>query len=261
MNPECFIPQPGVFDIEDMEYCFIRYKTPISEISRRWGISEEDASALCERSSDLSAYVNICFFKNENDYVSIYVYSGDAELSYIDDYYARKKKVCTGCSRDFGLCSCKSPDYMLTSSEYEMVNDDIKTSSGIIIPRGTKIPWYRPKRFPIVIRKNTSLDKSVFGQSDCEFIKDQQEEINRVLTRIHEKLMMAGVYPFKPDDCSFRFDNSIGGKVLNLGHADSYQNFGVLDTTPNISKDLEYIDKTYDAAKRILGISDTYQGI
>ncbi|MBQ2686234.1 MAG: hypothetical protein IJF55_00695, partial [Clostridia bacterium] len=32
------------------------------------------------------------------------------------------------------------------------------------------------------------------------------------------------------------------------------------DTTPDISRDLEYAENIYDSAKRILGISDTYQG-
>lgn len=259
LNPECFIGQPGVFETDDMEYCFIRFNTPISEIERRWGLCE-GADSLLERADDLSAVVNICFYRNRKGYVSIYVFSGDAELSFVDDYYGRKKKYCPDCLSEKEFCECGSEKSILKSADTELVRKDIVKSTGEIIPAKSRIPWYRPRKFPIAIRRNTSLDKSVIGQSDCEFIKDQQEEINRVLTRVHEKLMMAGVYPYKPEDCSFRYDNSIGGKVLNLTRADSPDSFGIVDTTPDISKDLEYAENIYDSAKRILGISDTYQG-
>ncbi|MBQ2686344.1 MAG: hypothetical protein IJF55_01250, partial [Clostridia bacterium] len=71
LNPECFIGQPGVYEIDDMEYCFIRFNTPISEIEKRWGLGE-GADSLLERADDLSAVVNICFYRNESGYVSIF---------------------------------------------------------------------------------------------------------------------------------------------------------------------------------------------
>jgi hypothetical protein len=37
-------------------------------------------------------------------------------------------------------------------------------------------------------------------------------------------------------------------------------NYGVVDTTPDISKDMAEAERLYDHAKRILGISDSYQG-
>ena len=64
----------------------------------------------------------------------------------------------------------------------------------------TRLPLYRPTRFPIVIRKNTSEEKSLFGQSDCEFIRPQQQEINKIESRILMKLMRSGVTPILPDD-------------------------------------------------------------
>ena len=53
----------------------------------------------------------------------------------------------------------------------------------------TKLPFYRPKRLPIVIRKNTSQEDSLLGQSDCEFIRPQQQAINKIESRILMKLL------------------------------------------------------------------------
>jgi len=73
-------------------------------------------------------------------------------------------------------------------------------------------------------------------------------------------MMMSGVFPYKPDDCHFRYDNSVGGKVLNLRPGEAASRFGVLDTTPNITQDLKYVEAIYKDAKRILGITDAFVG-
>jgi hypothetical protein len=66
----------------------------------------------------------------------------------------------------------------------------------------TRLPWYAPTVFPIVIRKNTSEEGNLFGQSDCEFIRPQQQAINKVESRIMMKLMNASVTPVLPEDAS-----------------------------------------------------------
>lgn len=255
INPQRFVGQPGVSSIDKMEYCFIVYSSSVSEIRRKW---KSDFSPCIQ---DDTVEVKVCFYKNEDGRVSLYVFSDGEEIAHYDDYYSRKRRVCKSCGLGAFHCTCERPSLVSVSSHIEELTKDVVLSDGEIIPKGKKLPRYIPSHFPIVIRKNTSLDGCLLGQSDCEFIKYQQEEINKVLSRVHEKLIMSGVYPFKPDDCRFQFDNSVGGKVLNLSPADSPSSFGVIDTTPDISRDLEYISRTYDDAKRILGISDTYQGI
>lgn len=261
LDPTALVGQPGVYDVDEMEYLFIRYKTVKDELIGRWGLSHEDAELLTEEGENHTVQVVICFYRNEKGYVSLYAFTGDTELAYFDDYYARKKETCALCGLERALCRCEKGEYTFVSAEYEVLDKDIRRNGKLPIAAGTKIPWYRPMHFPIVVRKNTSKRESVFGQSDCEFIRPQQLEINKILSRVHEKLVMSGVYPYKPDDCRFQFDNTVGGKVLNLAPGDSPHSFGVIDTTPDISKDLEYVKENYESAKRILGISDTYQGI
>ena len=257
LSPMNFLPQPDVTSLDDMEYFFLFFTSSKDELARTYALSEEALNRL--GSEEETAEVTVCFYKDEEGKISRFIFSGDAILSDVEDFYARKRTVCTECSLDAALCRCHGKK-VTVSEEFEYAFDDILLADGRTVPKGSVIRRYRPKHFPLVIRKNTSFEEELFGQSDCLFIKPQQEEINKALSRIHDKMMMAGLYPYKPDGCQFRYDNSIGGKVLNLRPGESPNMFGVLDTSPDVTTDLAYVESTYRDAKRILGISDAYVG-
>ena len=124
----------------------------------------------------------------------------------------------------------------------------------------TRLPWYKPKSFPVILRKNVSREGSVYGQSDCETIRPQQEEVNKILSRLHEKVMGGTVTPFMPEDSLFVYDNSINKKVLRLKPNQVPGQFGVLDTTYNPQADLLLVEAAYETAKKTLGITASYQG-
>lgn len=256
ISPTAFLPQPNVNALDDMEYFFLFFTSGKDGLMRTYQLSEAALDSLSEGDT---VEVTVCFYKNEKGQISRFVFAEDIVLSDIEDIYARKRVICKDCREDASLCRCGGKQ-MLVSEELEYTEEEILLASGEVIPKGSAIRRYRPKRYPLVIRKNTSFEESLFGQSDVSFIRPQQEEINKTLSRLHEKLMMAGLYPYKPDGCQFRYDNSIGGKVLSLRPGESPNMFGVLDTTPDIAKDLAYIEATYRDAKRILGISDAFVG-
>lgn len=280
LNPTDFVPEAGVYEIEDMEYCFLRFESTKNEVMRRYGITPEEAEKAEEPplggDAD-AALVIVCFWRNDEGQVCRFVYSGDAVLSDIEDYYARKSTVCAGCGKSRGLCRCKNPLFTLRSEEEEILTADIPLDGGRVIPafspeveedgtchgklKPTRIPYYRPTRFPIVIRKNTSEEKSLFGQSDCAFIRPQQQQINKIETRILQKLMRSGITPILPDDAEITLDNSVFGQSIRLRAGDEKERYGVLDTTPSIAQDIEQSERLYQHAKRILGITDSYLGM
>ncbi len=279
LSPLDFIPEPGVYEVEDMEYCFLRFETSAAEVCRRYGVSREQLSRLGEEGEwEDTVELVLAFWRNEGDLVSAFAFCGDAVLLDIEDYYARKDTICRSCRKTASLCTCPSPHLVTDSVEEEYLSEDVTLSDGRIIPamsplpdlaRGvlteqlvpTRIPYYRPRRFPIVIRKNTSEEKSLYGQSDCEFIRPQQQQINKIESRILEKLMRSGVTPILPDDAELTLDNSIFGQVIKLRSGDERERYGILDTTPSIAQDITQSDRLYEHAKRILGITDTYLGM
>lgn len=309
LSPRRFTGQPSIYEVKDMEYCFIQFETTKEEIVRKYGVTFDvaDETENDDNADDKTATLYICYYKNDAGKVCQYIWSGDTELSDIEDYFARKRFICKKCGKRKELCNCDKPDFELHDEEYEEVLRDIKRSDGTFIPaqceviengqvvmetkkeqavdqtglpifddatgirmpllvdvqvpkmQQTKLPFYTPNILPIVIRKNTSEEDSLLGQSDCEFIRPQQQAINKLETRIDKKLNRAGVYPIVPDDATIELDNSLYEKVFRADQT-NYALFGKLDLQVDISRDIAQAERLYDQAKRILGITDSFQG-
>ncbi len=266
LSPKSFIPQPGITAVEDMEYCFLRFTTTRSEAVRRYGITKEASANLeCEYAYDDSfsdtdaVNVIVTFYRDENGEIGQYVFSGDVELSNIAEYYKRKVRVCRVCGLGEGACDCASGDFVTENLEKEALDGRIAE----LFPdaKELSVPYYTPKKFPIVIRKNTTCEDLVFGQSDCAFIRPEQQAINKVETRILQKLLRAGVTPVMPEDASLALGNSVFGQVIKMKPGERLDQYGKIDTTPDVSQDIEEAERLYDHAKRTLGISDAFQGI
>lgn len=149
------------------------------------------------------------------------------------------------------------------SPAFEMGADGVVTPlmTTVMVPKTeqTRLPFYQIDVFPIVIRKNTSQEDKLIGQSDCEFIRPQQQAINKIESRMMEKVIGAGVYPVVPEDCTVDLDNSIYQKVFRA-KPNTASLYGRVDLQVDISRDMQQAERLYDQAKRILGITDSFQG-
>ena len=307
LAPHRFIGQPNIYNVADMEYCFIRFETTKDDIVRRYGVEYEIADETESDSGvddDMTATLIVCYYKDDEDKICQFIWSGDTVLEDMDDYYSRKRQICSVCGERKGVCLCDDPKFELKTEEFEILTRDIPLSDGSFIPamspvvkdgqvvmetekrnvldtlgnivfdadglplttdvqypklEPTKIPFYRPGTFPIVIRRNISEEDSLWGQSDCEAIRPQQQVVNKAESRIMEKCMGAGVYPIVPEGCKLELDNSVFKKVFRANQG-NYNLFGRVDLQVDISRDVLVADRAYDHAKRILGISDSFQG-
>lgn len=310
ISPRNFVPQPNIFNVQDMEYCFVTFTTTKEDLMRKYDVSFEVAeSAVREEGDDEdTATLYVCYYKDDEGKVCEYAWSGDTEILDIDDFYARKRKVCTKCGKKEGLCECDKPKFKLESEDYEEIDHDIIIDGEIAIPaeseiirdgvvvteevqvpamsangmpqldvdamgniapmmmaqqipktEPTRLPFYRPNRLPIVIRKNTSQEDSLLGQSDCEFIRPQQQAINKIESRILSKLLKAGVVPTVPEDYAGNVSDGIFDRAIRL-KAGQENLYGRIDLQVGIQGDIAEAERLYDHAKRILGISDSFQG-
>ena len=256
--PKDFIPEPEVYSADEMEYCFIKSYSTRDEAVRRFHIPTDLTDYLDTDNGSLTedgiVYIN-CFYKDEDGAVGKYVFSGGVQLLDIKNYYKRKIKVCKKCGKREGECACETDSFRLTDIEYEDVRDK---ATGKTIP---SVPFYIPTRLPIVIRRNTPKEKSLFGYSDCEFIRPEQQAINKVESRILQKLLRSGITPIVPDGATVTLNNSVFGQIIKMRPGESVAQYGTVDTTPDISADIAEAERLYDHAKRILGVTDAYQGI
>ena len=106
LSPKDFIPQPNMFRVEDMEYCFLRFSTTREELCRRFGVSR-DVAMLAEAEAegdfladDDTVTVVICFYRDDEGHIGRFVFSGDALLEDTPRYYGRKRAVCPACERE-----------------------------------------------------------------------------------------------------------------------------------------------------------------
>ncbi len=312
LSPRHFCGQPGIFDINEMDYCFVTFDTTREDLVRKYGITPEEATeteseAANATEDENTATLYVCYYKDENSNICQYAWSGDVELLDEPDYYGRKRKVCKNCGKDEAHCTCEKPKFETLNQEEETLTRDIVLSDGSILPAmsveikdgmpvfdtvrqplreqngavvmemeggvympvmadvqvpkmiPTTIPFYKIDVYPIVIRKNTSEEDKLFGQSDCEFIRPQQQAINKIESRIINKLVRAGVYPIVPDTYNGDLSEGILEDVIRVAR-DEVSLFNRLDLQTDISRDVAEADRLYDQAKRILGITDAYQG-
>ena len=238
ISPECFIPEPGIYSIEDMRYCFIRSVTTRGELHSKYGVPSSEtakASLDCEILGDPMAdtiEIVTAFYIDDDGDVGKMVFSGDILLSDRPKYFYKRNE------------------------DGEISLFDTLTVNG----RPAQVSISVPKRFPIVIRRNTSASPALFGDSDCEKIRPQQQAINKVESRILKKLLRAGITPVMPEGSTVTMSNSVFGQVIKMRPGESLDSYGKIDTTPDIKQDIEEADRLYDMARRILGISDSMTG-
>ena len=259
VSPRDFFPQPELCRIEDMEYCFFRFDTTREEIVRRYGVSRDVAAeAGREGESDgvgETVTVVVCYYRGEEGEICRFVFSGDAVLEDAVGYFRRiigKKRA--DAERIGKPMPLSSGDSIPPVTAY--LRED-----GSVGRTPTALPYYEIDEFPIVIRRNTAAERRLFGQSDCFFIRPQQQAINKVESRILQKLMRGSVTPIVPEDAQISVNNSVFGQVIRLRPGESAAQYGKVDTTPDVSRDVLEAERLYDQAKRIVGISDTYQGM
>lgn len=126
----------------------------------------------------------------------------------------------------------------------------------------TRLPFYKPRRFPVVVRWNTSsIDGDWCGVSDCDVIRDQQILVNKLESRMATKLLRSGVAAVVPQGAGIEeASNGIFERVVRLKPNQGKGQYGVISTEVGVAQDTNQADRQYDAAKKVAGITNSYQG-
>ena len=277
IHPRQMIPQPGVTEIEKMDYYFIRTPQTKEYIKRRFnkdvGEEEETDTELREGvATDDIVTVITAYYKNEDNGIGLYRWCGDVELESIDDYQARHLTVCANCGapKEDDVCPiCGSKkfetrkDEMSTIRLYNNVETGINPMTGEPIVEevevDVEIPYYKPNVFPLVLRKNISKGRSLLGYNDINFIADQQDTIKKLGSKTNEKLLKGGSYVTLPKDVGLETtDEEL--KIIRLENPAQKALIDVITIQADTAQDRMMIQENYDWAKSALGISDAFQG-
>ena len=275
VHPRQFIPQPGITDIDKMDYMFIRTPQTKGYVKRRFGVDveaeqETDKEIRDEIASEDIVTVITCYYKNKDNGIGIYRWCGDVELEDNEDYQARMRKVCKKCGKPQSgdVCECGSKTFVEEKDDMATVTlyEQRQTS---VLPDGTpliedvevdvEVEYYKPNVFPIVLRKNISKDKSLLGRSDVDVISDQQESVKKFGTKINEKTLTGGSFVTLPEGVAVELTDQ-EMKVLRLSNPAQKALIDVITVQADTTQDRINLEENYQWAKSSLGITDSYQG-
>lgn len=123
----------------------------------------------------------------------------------------------------------------------------------------TQIPVYKPNKFPLIMRKNVSIDGKFLGNSDIDFIKDQQNEINKYLTKISEKTLKGGSLVAMPSRLQVD-DTDEDMKLVKYDNPAEADGIRVFNLQADFSGDMEMAERNYEWSRQTVGITDSFQG-
>jgi hypothetical protein len=237
------------------------------------------------------------FYKDEDGNIGKYTWCGEKELEDLPNFYARRLKRCQMCGTvvNGDVCECGSKKIKESIEEYETLEQDVICSDGSVIPamspasdengpimdpvmdpmgmpmidemgqpmtqprmEPTKIKYFSPSRYPVIIRKNVPSPFSFPGQSDVDVIRDQADAIKKVVSKIERKIIDGGAIIKLPNNPNIKISDEIY-KVVR-GETAELSQIGVENIEADIGQDIVFMQEQYKSAQYTLGINDSYQG-
>ena len=140
LHPYKVIPQPGVTDLNDMDYFFVQNIMTKKAVKRFYGVdvseAENDDIEVSPDNKDANTNedivtVNTCYFKNDDGSVGKYVWCDYIELQNFKDYQARQRDTCAECGATMtgGVCPvCGSKKKKKVTDDYEELIEGIEIS-------------------------------------------------------------------------------------------------------------------------------------
>jgi hypothetical protein len=154
---------------------------------------------------------------------------------------------------------CGGTEFEDSQEDEELLVEDIVRQDGSVIPAGTKVPFYKPNIYPVVIQNNVSIYGQLLGESDIDKIADQQNSLNRVSKKIIDKVFTSGSYISLPPNARIRKDSE-EMKIIDLESPKDKEMIDVFTMEADISNDIVLRDAFYEEARQIVGITDSFQG-
>lgn len=256
-HPRQVIPQPGVTEIENMDYIFILFSMTRDSVKRKYGVdvsdAEEDSPEIRDSEENKVAEdlvtVNYAYYKNESGGIGLFAWCDMYTLIDMNDYQARQLEVCVKC----GEVKTKDTCTVCGGKKFEKRNQDFEEIDGL------QVPYYKPNCFPLILRRNVTKANSLLGVSDVKVIEDQQDAIKKYGTKIQEKLIKGGSLVTLPRGLSVD-TNGEDLQIIRIDNPAQVSQIKVINVQADVNSDISMLETNYQWAKSTLGVTDAYQG-
>ena len=247
----------------------------------------EDASAADELVTQI-----VALYKNADGNLGRFSWCLDQVLEDHEDYYARKLPVCTSCGavkpaelQDGEPCpECGGTEWREKELEFEEITQPIETAHGRIIgqeltltpeaiqtalaagdslesilPEPVKIPYYKPKKFPLILQRNVPVYGRLLGMSDVDAIEDQQNALNWIDRKIFDRIGKAGTRITMPPKANFTMDPE-DQEIWYLKSPADAEMIGSYDFKGDLEYELFERGQIVQQARDVLGITQSFRG-
>ena len=258
-------PQPGITNIKDAEYIFVKELVSCKKIKDLYNVDIPEGGMYRGMNILKTAY-----YLNDDGYLSRFGWVDDVVVFDEDYYELRKFKVCKKCGEYFGNndhCPvCGNKTYVYKSEKYETLSDDIvrivdpqTQKTELLAKAGTRIPYYKIKKLPFVLRKNISASGKLYGISDVDKLENNQESLNKLMTKMEENVLKGGSIVTLPVGVNMNnTDDTL--KIVRIKDPNQMRAFSVQTVQANIQQDDILQERMYQSGRTCLGITDSYQG-
>lgn len=271
------VPEPGIKNYRLMNYIFERQSISVARIYDLYG------RLMIPLDNISNCNVITYYYLNENHVVSrfMYVESTNQVITWDEDWQMRKLRVCYACGvvNPIGdkCVNCGSKKFVYTNAEEEVLEEDIKTlhnpyeegktndvSKDITVAepfltKGTKIPYYQIRQLPFVPRVATSSLTTIYGVSEVSILLDMQDAINKIMTKIKEKILKSGAVVTKPDKMKIN-DTDDTFKIMGVKTQEEAAMIQVKQIIADVSQDMNSTMLFYESARSSSGVTESYQG-
>lgn len=271
------VPEPGVLDYRQLNYCFERSVMSLSRIYdlyHRHIIPTEPGIA--------TASVITYYYRNKNGVVGRFMFAEATRqvITWDEDWQIRKVRKCTNCGAINPIgdaCRvCAGTSFRYANGTTEILEEDIvkltnpyeegksqnpddNMKEEVFLKAGTEIPFYQVRQLPFVPRlSNSSLD-SIYGKSEVAILLDMQDSINKILTKVEEKILKSGAVVTKPNSVKLN-DKDETFKILSVRTADEGQMVQLKQIMADVQQDMATAQLIYESARASSGITNSFQG-
>lgn len=271
------VPEPGCRDYRLMNYIFEKSTMSLSRIYDVYNryISPSEAG---ENGVEVISY----YYKNENGIIGRFMYSAASRqvISWDEDWQIRKLRTCTVCDTVNAIgtychnCGSEKFKYKNATTEvleeslmrlhnpYEEGESDDPTDnarSEVFLEEGTEIPFYQVRQLPFVPRLSVSSLDTIYGISEVGILLDMQDSVNKILTKVEDKILKSGAVVTKPEKIKLN-DKDESFKVLGVRSAEEAAMIQAKQILADVSQDIAGAQLFYESARASSGITESYQG-
>lgn len=271
------VPEPAVKDYRLMSYLFERSEMSLSRIYDLYGRLIVPTTTGTNTVEIISYY-----YKNENGVVGRFLYSPSSRqvVTWDEDWQIRKVRVCTTCGEinPIGdVCrACGATHFRYENATTEILDEDLQVLRNpyaegetdnpddtmrveTFLPAGTEIPFYQVRQLPFVPRPSVSSLDTIYGISEVSILLDMQDSVNKILTKVEDKILKSGTILTKPEKLKLNnLDESF--KLLSVRSAEEAAMVQAKQALADVSQDVAVAQLYYESARASSGVTESYQG-